>query len=133
MGKTNSCYSFYFNNLHKSWRKTKAPAAVTNQEYSQNESLCAVRNLDEYVTQTERWRSGEEQPQLLLIFIYPRKAVDSSTISGWVKSSILLKSGVDTSAFKAHSTRSASTFRAALRGASIEDILKQGSWFSKST
>ena len=40
MAKTESCYKFYFNKLHKSWRKGKAPPAVTHQEYTQDESLC---------------------------------------------------------------------------------------------
>ena len=42
---------------HKSWRKGKVPPAVTHQEYNQDESLCVVRTLDEYIAQTERWRS----------------------------------------------------------------------------
>ena len=44
-----------------------------------------------------------------------------------------MKSGIDTSTFKAHSTRSASTSQAGLQNASIEDILKRGSWSNKST
>ena len=56
----------------------------------------------------------------------------SSTVSGWLKN-ILMKSGVDTGAFNAHSTKSVSTSKAALSGASIEDILKRGSWSNKST
>ena len=39
---------------------------------------------------------------------------------------ILMKSGVDTGTFKADSNRSASTVKAGLQGASIEDILKKG-------
>ena len=44
-----------------------------------------------------------------------------------------MKSGIDTSTFKAHSTRSASTSQAGLQNASIVDILKRGSWSNKST
>ena len=75
MAKTKSCYKFYFNKLHKSWRKGKAPPAVTYQEYTQDESLCLVWTLDEYIARTERWRSGEEHSQLLLSFIHPHKPV----------------------------------------------------------
>ena len=49
MAKTNSRYKFYFNKLHKSWRRGKVPPAVTYQEYTQDESLCIVRTLDEYI------------------------------------------------------------------------------------
>ena len=44
-----------------------------------------------------------------------------------------MKSGIDTDTFTAHSTRSASTSKAGLQGASIKDILKQGPWSNKST
>ena len=91
-----------------------------------------MRNLDEYIARTERWRSGEEHSQLLLSFIHPHEPVVSFTLSGWLKI-ILMKSGIDTSTFKAYSTRSASTFKAGLQGASIENILKRGSWSNKST
>ena len=43
MAKTKSSYNFYFNKLHKSWRKGKAPPVVTYQEYTQDKSLCVVR------------------------------------------------------------------------------------------
>ena len=49
MSKTNSCYKFYFNKLHKSWRKGRAPPGVTYQEYTQDESICAVTTLDENI------------------------------------------------------------------------------------
>ena len=56
----------------------------------------------------------------------------SSTISGWLKNS-LKRAGIDISTFKAHSTRSASTSKADLSGAPIEEILKRGCWSNKST
>ena len=46
---------------------------------------------------------------------------------------IVMKSGIDTSTFKARSTRSPSTSKAGSQGASIEDILKRGFWSNKST
>ena len=58
--------------------------------------------------------------------MHRHKPVVSSTISGWLQT-ILMKSGVDTSNIKAHSTRSASTSKAGLQGVSIEEILKRGS------
>ena len=95
VAKTKSCYKFYFNKLHKNWRKGKAPPAVAYQEYTQDESLCVVKTLDEYIARTKRWRSGEESSQLLLSFIHPKKPPIASTLSGWLKT-ILMKSVVDT-------------------------------------
>ena len=56
----------------------------------------------------------------------------SSTISGWLKN-VPKKAGIDISTVKAHSTRSASTSKADLSGAPIEEILKQDCWSNKST
>ena len=93
MAKTKSCYKFYFNKIHKGWRKGKAPA-IPYQEYTQDETLCVMTTLDEYIAQTEKWRSGEEHSQLFLSYIHPHKPMVSSTILGWLKT-ILQKSGVD--------------------------------------
>ena len=126
MAKAKSCHKFYFNMLHKSWRKGKAPPAVTYQEYTQDESLSVVRTLDGYIAGTERWRSGEEHSQFLLSFHHPYKPVISSTTSGWLKT-VLMKSSTATSTFKTHSTRSVSTFKTGLHGASMQGIFKRGS------
>ena len=56
----------------------------------------------------------------------------SSTISGWLKN-ILREAGIDTKIFKGHSTRSASTSKAELKGLSVTDILERGSWTNTST
>ena len=80
--------------------------------------------MDEYIPRVESWRSGEEHFHKPVIF---------SKISRWLKT-ILMKSGIDTSDFKGHSTRSASTTsKADLQDASIEDILKRGSCSNKTT
>ena len=46
--------------------------------------------------------------------------------------SALTKAGVDTSIFKAHSVRVATTTAAALAGISIPEILEAGDWSSQS-
>ena len=52
--------------------------------------------------------------------------------SGWIKK-VLEKSGINTETFKGHSTRAASSTKASLSGASIDVLLKRGSWSTKST
>ena len=103
-------YKFYFHKLHKSWLKGKAPPTVSYQVYIQDPNLCVVKTLDEYISRTEGWRSGEEGNELFLSFVNPHKPAVSSTISVWLKN-VLRKAGIDISTFKAHSTRSASTFK----------------------
>ena len=41
--------------------------------------------------------------------------------------------GIDTNLFTTHSTRTASTSKSEVKGLSLEDILKQGTWLNKST
>ena len=55
----------------------------------------------------------------------------SSTISGWLKN-VLKKAGINIGTFKSHSTRSTSTFKVDLSGASIKEILKRDCWSDNS-
>ena len=125
-------YKFFSRKLHKSWRKGKAPPTISYQAQTQDPNICVVKTLDEYISQAEGQRSGDECSQLLQSFVNPHKPVVSSNISDWLKN-ILKKEEIDISTFKAHSTRSASTSKADLSGAPIEEILKQGCWSNKST
>ena len=108
MARKDMSYKFYFHKLHKSWLRGKAPPTVSYQVYIQDPNLFVVKTLDEYISRTEGWRSGEEGNELFLSFVNPHKPVVSSTISVWLKN-VLRKAGIDISTFKAHSTRSAST------------------------
>ena len=60
-------------------------------------------------------------------FIGKHGPVTSSTIARWLKS-CLHKAGVDTSKFKAHSTRAAAATKAAMSGVTVEDIMKAADW-----
>ena len=53
-------------------------------------------------------------------------------MSRWIKD-VMSLSGIDVSLFKGHSTRSASTSRARLSGASIQEILGESRWSNEST
>ena len=62
----------------------------------------------------------------------PHLGVSTDTISRWLKESIGL-AGIDTSNFKGHSTRSASTSKAASLGLSVKEILVRAGWSNDST
>ena len=133
MARNEMSYNFYFHKLHKSWRRGKGPPTISYQAYTQDPNLCVVvKTLDEYISRTQGWKSGEECSQLLQSFVNPHKPVVPSTISGWLKN-VLKKAGINISTFKAHSTRAVSTSKAELSDAPIEEILKLGSWSNKST
>ena len=62
----------------------------------------------------------------------PNKPVTGSSIGRWIKS-LLGKAGVDTSTFKAHSTRGAAASKAARSGVPVDTILKTAHWSNEST
>ena len=125
-------YVFTFDKLTKRWRKGKPPLSVEFFGFPKNPKLCVVTAIKDYLQVTKRWRPENGPKQLLLSTIEPHQEVKKSTVAGWVKSMLRL-AGINTSQFTAHSTRSASTSKANLKGLSLEDILKRGKWSSKST
>ena len=78
----------------------------------------------------EFWRR-EAQSKLFLRVIIPNKPVAPSTVARWLKT-VLDKAGIDTSIFKAHSTRGAAATAAANAGIITEDILKAADWSGES-
>ena len=117
MVKIPSSFTFTFHKLHKAWKKGKSPPSVVFHSFKEDKTN---KLLNEYLKRSEKWRTSDEC-QLLLSFVQPHKPVVSSTISGWIKK-VLTISGVDVGVFKGHSTRSASTSKAALSGLSVPDI-----------
>ena len=107
MVRTANSFKFFFKKVTKSWRKGKPPPCWEFHEYSDNEKLCVVVCIAEYLGWSASWHT-QGQNQLLLGHIKPYKEVQSSTIADWVKL-VLKMVGIDTSLYKAHSCRSAST------------------------
>ena len=64
-------------------------------------------------------------------FLKPYKLLSSVTIAGWLKN-VMSQAGIDTSVFKAHSTRVASASAASHAGASLREMDSAG-WFREST
>ena len=99
------------------------------------ESICVLRCLQSYISRTNTFRPlvdpGTNQ-QLLISYHRPHKPVQSCTIARWIKS-FLGSAGIDTSIFKGHSTRSASTSKARAGGISLEDVLKMADWSGPSS
>ena len=93
-------------------------------------SLCIVRYLKTYISKTKRLRGDEKQ--LFLSYNRPHKPIVKATISRWLRD-ILQRAGIDVSVYKAHSTRAASSSKAAAQYFPIEKILKSGGWSSGNT
>ena len=92
---------------------------------------CVVKYLDAYLDRTKVWRNGKKQ--LPLSFIQPHKEVSSSTISPWLKETVVYSGVTKILHFGGHSTRSASTSKAELSGFSVKEVLDRGSWSNEST
>ena len=99
-------------------------------KFTGNEHLCPVRSLNLYIERTRELRGDNEQ--LFISFIKPHHPVSSPTIARWLKL-IMESAGIDTSIFKAHSVRSASTSAAAMQGVTTEDILNAADWSTESS
>ena len=69
----------------------------------------------------------------LLSFIQPHKEVCSSTISRWLKDTLVLSGVTKVLDFRGHPTRSASISTAELSGLSVKEVLDQGSRSNEST
>lgn len=118
-------------------RKTQRCGPLKSFEMTNRpeEKLCPVSALKEFIERTEKFRPASEpseESRLLIALVRPHKPVSSNTVSRWIKS-MLSKAGVDTANFGAHSTRSAAASRAVVEGASIDAILRTGSWAREAT
>lgn len=98
--------------------------------FRENPSICPATVLTDYISMTRNIRPNSSG-KLLLTHKKPHKAATTQSISRWVKQ-VLSESGIDVSAFSAHSTRHAATSAASLAGVSIDTIRKTAGWSSSS-
>ena len=131
MTRSEDRYTFHFDKLFKSCRYGRPPPSIEFFHFPQNKNLCVVEAIDYYLNLSKSWRTSDKN-QLFLSVINPRKEVTSSTISGWINQ-VLKESGIDTTKFTSHSTRSASSSKAKVMGLALKDILKRGNWSNEST
>ena len=126
-----SKYLCHFSSKLKHSRNNRAIKPLEFAKYEENPNLCPVATITAYKQRTDPLRT-KGQTQLFISQIKPHQEVTKQTLATWVKQ-VLKCTGVDISKFKSHSTRSASTSKAATRGASLKDILDRGHWSNAST
>ena len=106
---------------------------VIVKEYTTESYLDPVNCLQTYVTATQSSRSPEGLPdQLFLAMNQPHNPVKPCTIARWL-TSVMESSGIDTSRYKAHSVRSASTSKAKTKGLSCSQVIKLAHWSNVGT
>ena len=124
MTKTDEQFVFHLTDHMKQNRPGNIFSTVYVRRYH-NPELCVYRTLEHYLERTSKLRSSSK---LLVSSVKPHSGVTTSTIGRWIKT-LLSLSGIDTTRFKAHSTRVASASKAS---ASIptDVILKHIGWAS---
>lgn len=116
-------------------RKAQKDGALHNiiiKKFTNNPNLCPVACLGYYVFQTDPLRNDANSKLLFLATVKPYKPVSGSSVGRWIKV-FLGDAGIDTSTFKAHSTRGAAASKAARSGVPVDSILKTAHWSSQST
>ena len=134
MHKDPQRYTFYIPTVLKMTSLTFHQEPLEFEAFPDNNKLCVINCINEYLHRTELIRENieGENKQLILSYAYPHGAVKSATLARYVKS-FLGEAGVDLTVFTAHSMRSASTSKANNMGLSLKDINKAAGWRNTST
>ena len=110
-------------------RKGKHLAPLEFLAFPQNDKLCVVAVLKEYLHRMKEIRGNEHK--LLLSYQKPYKSISKDTLARWLRD-VLNRAGVDTQQFCVHSTRAASTSAALSCGVPADILLRAVGWSSES-
>ena len=130
MDESETKYVFPVYNKVKQTRPGKHIKPLEFIMYPNDEKLCVVTHLKEYINRTSQIRNSCKQ--LLISYIRPHGPVKKSTVSRWCKS-ILYRVGIDINKFSGHSTRAASSSFLADQNFSIKDIMMSAGWSNEQT
>ena len=128
MTMNDQCFNFALTDYVKQDRPGSMLGNVTLYKYP-DKKLCVYETLQAYLQEMRLCRSSQ---RLFISYIKPFKAVTSATIGRWIKT-VLTQAGIDTNVFTAHSTRSASTSKAAAAAVPVDVILATAGWSTEST
>ncbi|KAK3084586.1 hypothetical protein FSP39_015964 [Pinctada imbricata] len=112
-------------------QSSSKPKQVKYDAYPENPQLCVVSCIKTYCARTESKRDNSNRGYLLIMNRKPYASISAQTVSHWIRD-IMGLAGIDTSKFKAHSARAASTSKASNAGVPIEEILSMADWSSQS-
>ena len=132
MVRRNNCIEFFLPGISK----TQKDCVSRSVKYVgfHKKKLCVVACILEYEKRTVNVRptSKSDSDPLLRASRKPFNGLSPQTVGHWIKS-IMSDAGIDTSTFKAHSCRMASTSKAALAGVNMQEILDMGDWSNAAT
>ena len=113
--------------LLKHSRSNNYKCVLNLKYFTQSPAICPALTLQHYVDRTKSIRGHISQ--LYISFRKPYTPVSQSTIRRWITTT-LGEAGIDTTVFKSHSTRAASSARDNLMP--VDEILKSGGWTNAS-
>ena len=123
MTDTGNKITFVLDTLSKTSRKGDSLPSLTIHEYVPDPMLDPVACIHAYLRRTADWRDVYQPGKLLRSTRPPHEGAATSTISNWLKATIH-EAGIHPD-FKGHSTRSASTSKANIKGLSVKEILNK--------
>ena len=92
--------------------------------------LCVVRYFKAYLVRTQAIRGSVKK--LFLTIKPPHTGASKDSLTRWVRST-MNSAGIDTTVYRPHSVRSASTSAAKRGGASVTEIMNSAGWSRDST
>jgi site-specific recombinase XerD len=123
---------FHVEGLTKTSRPGKPHMVVRLDDSGLDSHLNVLTCLREYLSRTKAFRTdASRESQLLISYTKPHWVVQRCTVARWLKT-LMSKAGIDTSHYKAHSTRMAGTSKARAQGVTTEQIMQKANW-SKAT
>lgn len=138
IGRTSDVHRIYYSTLKfqegkcyfsmrplKNHQRRKLGQHLDN--FDTDPAICPVRALKAYVDRTSHIIRPDDR--IFLAQHAPFKEIGTETMAKDVLK-ILTAAGIDTSKFKAHSTRAAAATRALDAGATVEEVMEAGRWLS---
>lgn len=108
----------------------KKNAHIMQFHYFNDEQLCVVKCLKEYIKRTAKQHKHEDK--LLLCYQKPYRAASKNSICRWLKN-VMADAGIDVGQFSAHSFRGASTSAALRCDVPLDTILQSAGWSKAET
>lgn len=130
MSLKESSVTFQLSELIKQNRPGNTGFRIHIKAYPPDRRLCVVNYIKHYIARTKDLRGNEQR--LFISFRKPHARITSQTVSRWIKD-VMDDAGIDTTLYKAHSTRAAATSAADRADLPISVILAKAGWSNEKT
>lgn len=119
------------NLLQKTSKPGKHLSSVKFEEYKEEESLCIVSHIENYLQLSDSLRP-QDCEKLFISFIKPHKTVSIDTLRRWVKG-FMKDAGINTETYGAHSIRGAGASAVIDSGVPLDEVMSSVGWTSEKT